>query len=179
MFERLEENSEKLENKIDSINENSKKQNKILSENLIKLMNEKFDKNKEETDEYNWLINERLNQINERPVSYTHLDVYKRQNDESLRQIQENNKQRDERIENNNKELRQIINEQNQALREVINERIANVNETLNKRVDDYEEEVRQQITETKVGLEKTDETIVQLRVEVEAKINQVENRCV
>ena len=45
--------NEKLENKIDSINENSKKQNEILSENLIKLMNEKFDKNKEETNE-NW-----------------------------------------------------------------------------------------------------------------------------
>ena len=61
--------------------------------------------------------------------------------------------------------MRQIINKQNQALREVINERIANVNETLSKRVDDYEEEVRQQIAETKVGLEKTDETIIQLGV--------------
>ena len=56
-------------------------------------MNEKFDKNKEETDENNRQINERLNQINER------LD----RNDESLKQILENNKQRDERIENNNK----------------------------------------------------------------------------
>ena len=61
-------------------------------------------------------------------------------------------------------------------MREVINERVANVNETLNKRVDNNEAEVRQQITETKVGLEKTDETIIQLRVEVEARINQIEN---
>ena len=53
---------------------------------------------------------------------------------------------------------------------------IRDSNETLSKRVDDYEKEVRQQITETKVGLEKTDETIIQLGVEVEAKINQVEN---
>ena len=50
------------------------------------------------------------------------------------------------------------------------------VNETLSKRVDDYEEEVRQQIAETKVGQEKMDETIIQLGVEVEARINQVEN---
>ena len=56
-----------------------------------------------------------------------------------------------------------------------IRDRVTNVNETLNKRVDNYEEEVRQQITEIKVGLEKTDETIVQLAMEVEAKIN----RCV
>ena len=42
---------EKLETKIDSINENSKKQNEVLSENLIKPMNEKFDKNKEKTSE--------------------------------------------------------------------------------------------------------------------------------
>ena len=49
----INENSRRLENKIDSINENSRKQNEILSENLIKLMNEKFDKNKEETDENN------------------------------------------------------------------------------------------------------------------------------
>ena len=42
--------------------------------------------------------------------------------------------------------------------------------------MDDYEEEVRQQIAETKVGLEKTDETIIQLGVEVEARINQIEN---
>ena len=61
-------------------------------------------------------------------------------------------------------------------MREVINESIAIVDETLSKRVDDYEEEVRQQITETKVGLERTDETIIQLRVEVEAKIIQIEN---
>ena len=73
-------------------------------------------------------------------------------------------------------ELWQIINEQNQALREVINESIAIVDETFSKRVDNYENEVRQQITETKVGLEKTDETIIQLRVEVEAKINQIGN---
>ena len=61
-------------------------------------------------------------------------------------------------------------------MRDVTNERIANVNETLSKGVDDYEEEVRQEITETKVGLEKMDETIIQLRVEVEARINQIEN---
>ena len=39
--------NEKLENKIDSINENSKKQNEILSENLVKQMNKRFDRNDE------------------------------------------------------------------------------------------------------------------------------------
>ena len=36
---------------IITIPQNSKKQNEVLSENLIKPMNEKFDKNKEKTNE--------------------------------------------------------------------------------------------------------------------------------
>ena len=72
--------------------------------------------------------------------------------------------------------MRQIINEQDLALREIINGSIIIVDETLSKIVDDYEVEIRQQITEIKVGLEKTNETIIQLRVEVETKITQIGN---
>ena len=57
-----------------------------------------------------------------------------------------------------------------------INQKIENVSDTFRQRVDEYKEEVKQQIAETKERLEKTDEIIVQLRVEVDAKIDQVEN---
>ena len=48
-------------------------------------------------------------------------------------------------------------------MREVINGSIIIVNETRSKGVDSYEVEVKQQINEIKVGLERTDETIMQL----------------
>ena len=43
------EDKEELKKQLESLNENSRKQNEGLSENLMKQMNEKFDKNKEET----------------------------------------------------------------------------------------------------------------------------------
>ena len=64
--------NEKLENKIDSINENSRKQNEILSENLIKQMNEKFDRNDEnlrQIQDDNKLLNEKLEENNKRSRS--------------------------------------------------------------------------------------------------------------
>ena len=51
LWELIKEQKRQINEKLDSINENSKKQNEVLSENLIKLMNETFDKNKEETNE--------------------------------------------------------------------------------------------------------------------------------
>ena len=74
-------------------------------------------------------------------------------------------RQNNKKIENANKELR-----------ETLNEKIEDVSKTLSQRMDKCIEEVGQQIADTKDRLEKTEETVVQSRIEVDARIDQVEN---
>ena len=70
------------------------------------------------------------------------------------------------------KEEFQQINEEN--LKQ-INERIENVNEAISQKIDECNEERKQEIAETNEKLERTKETIVQVRIDLDTKIGQVE----
>ena len=69
-------------------------------------------------------------------------------------------------------EIRQI-NEEN--VRQ-INERMENIHVTINQKVDQNNEERKLEIAETNERLEKTNETVIQVREELQNKINNIQN---
>ena len=80
---RIEENNKLKNEKIDSmkeeINENSRRQNEVLSETLMKQMNEKFDRSDESLKQMKENNRQTTEQLENKIDSINRRDVYKRQ----------------------------------------------------------------------------------------------------
>ena len=72
---KIDQNNEKIDKMEEKINENSKRQIEILRED-IETLNNKIEGNNETLKQQ---INEKMEEHSDTSVSYTHLDVYKRQ----------------------------------------------------------------------------------------------------
>ena len=137
-----------------------------MSENLIKQMNEKFDRNDEnlrQIEDDNKLMNEKLEENNKRIKA-------------DLEKINEDNLIRiDERIEHSNKEIRENVDKQNEVLRQAINKKIEDASEAISQKVVKNDGERKQDIAETNRKLKATDEVITRNRAELEVKLGHIE----